>query len=212
MRLLFAVILFAMAVSACGGGVASTSASSQSQAEESTHEPTQASTEAAGPAGSGPPVTASSTDQDFELTLTSEHGTYLEEQAIAVEAGLTYSGPLAEAVVYGSGFGFVGFTVERVEDAFNPGGRGPASTTDCRPHLFTNGEPVRYPFKKSGSFSGDDPNAAEVHAYLQDPLLRLPPGTWRIVARAFGLLGPGDCAGPELSLAAEILVTVEPSG
>lgn len=167
-------------------------------------------TEAPQPAASGPTVTDSAAQRDFELTLTAERDTYFAQEPIAVEASLTYSGPLPEAVVYGSGFGFVGFTVERVEDGFNPGGLGPASTTDCRPHVFRSGEPVRYPFKKSGSFSGDDPNAAAIHEYLQDPLLGLPPGTWRIGAEAFGLLGPGDCAGPELSLAAEILVTVEP--
>ena len=210
-RQLSSVILFTMAMTACGGGAASPSASDQPQAQEPSDEPTQATAEAPGPAGSGPPISASMTDQDFELTLTAEHGTYLEEQPIAVEASLTYSGPLPEAVVHGSGHGFVGFSIERVEDGFNPGGLGPASTTDCRPHVFRSGEPVRYPFKKSGSFSGDDPNAAVIHDYLQDPLLRLPPGTWRIRAEAFGLLGPGDCAGPELSLAAEIVVTVEPN-
>jgi hypothetical protein len=160
--------------------------------------------------GGGGPVSDSMRAQDFELNLTADNAEYAANEPITVEATLTYTGPAAQAILYGSGTGPIGFSVERLEDGFNPAGSGPAFTTDCSQHPYLQSEPVRYPFQKSGGFSADDPNADAYEAYLNDPLLRLPPGTWRISAGASGYLGPGDCVGPLLNLQAEVTVTVTP--
>jgi hypothetical protein len=69
---------------------------------------------------------------------------------------------------------------------------------------------MRVEFGKSGSFSGDDPNAALYEAYFTDHLLRLPPGRWEIAAGAGGSVGD-DCGdGEPLSLTARVEITVEP--
>jgi hypothetical protein len=164
---------------------------------------------AADPAGAIGPVSDSMSAQNFELRLTADDAEHAANEPIDVEATLTYTGPDAGAILYGSGTGPIGFSVVRLEDGFNPGGSGPAFTSDCSQHAFAQGQPVRYLFQKSGGFSADDPNARVYEAYLNDPLLRLPPGTWRIGAGAGGSLGR-DCTGLHLNLQAEIVVTVTP--
>ena len=81
-------------------------------------------------------------------------------------------------------------------------------TADCAQHDYTRGVPVPVPFRKSGGFSEDDPNADFYRVYFADPVLRLPSGRWRIGASAGGFLVPCEMDAPmvEIHLEAEVVV------
>jgi hypothetical protein len=142
------------------------------------------------------PVEARARDARFELVLRLPRLTWAAGEPIEAEASLTYLGPADRIEVSGSGSGLVLFGLEQVEGPVRFLG---AATADCVPRTLDRGVPVVVPYRKSGGFSDDDPNAAWYRAFFADPLLRLPPGSWRLSATADGYLGNG-CDGPRYHL------------
>jgi hypothetical protein len=137
------------------------------------------------------PVEARARDARFELVLRLPRLTWAAGEPIETEARLTYLGPADRIEISGSGSGLVLFGLESVEGPVRLLG---AATADCVPRTIERNVPVVVPYRKSGGFSDDDPNAAWYRAFFADPLLRLSAGSWRLSATADGYLGRG-CEG-----------------
>ena len=154
---------------------------------------------------SGEPVVLDGRDAGFALTLRIGSDAVDAGAPIDVAATLTWEGADPQASIWASGGGPVSFGIKQIDgdivlDA--------VQTADCAQHDYTRGVPVPVPFRKSGGFAEDDPNADFYRVYFADPVLRLPSGRWRIAATASGFLVPCEMDAPmvEISLEAEILV------
>jgi len=156
----------------------------------------------------GTPISASATDGDFELTLSVKQARYRAGQPILADATLSYSGSESSVRLWGSGLGVVGTSVRQLDGPINPGF---ATTSDCQPHDIAAESQMHVPFRKSGSFSEDDPLIEFYRAFFADPLLRLPPGRWEIVATTSATIGGEDCgSGPGLGVRVSVEIVVEP--
>lgn len=154
---------------------------------------------------STPQVASGTATQDgITLSAMADPATVWTGEVIDVSATLSHDGE-DDVALSGSGSGIVGFSVTRFEDGLTSGG--PLMTGDCANHVLPAGEPTVIPFEKSGGYSPGDPNADFMEAYHSDPLLTLPPGTWRIDVATYANIGPG-CTGVQLELAVELIVTV----
>ena len=108
--------------------------------------------------------------------------------AIPVATTLTWTGAPGQGRIWGSGSGPVTFAIEEVG-----GGRrtmGGAMTADCAMRDFPAGVPTEIPFRKSGGWTGEDPNADFYAAWFKDPLLHLPAGRWKLTVSVGGYLAP----------------------
>lgn len=138
----------------------------------------------------------------FRLTIAAAAATYRVDEPIVIRTVLAYAGPAPSIQVAGSGSGLVGFSLEQLD---GPIVVGAAGTSDCAPWTLKRGDNL-IAFQKSGGYSADDPQADFFARYLNDPLLRLPAGRWRITALA-SLARPG-CDGGGVNLSASVEVTV----
>jgi hypothetical protein len=147
-------------------------------------------------------------DGDFELRLASDKSSYAPDEPIDVVASLVYRGQeLSIDVVYQAPDPFAFGIRERIYGAIE---LQPLSRLMCAPKhaTLTRDAPLTQPFQKSGGFPGNDPRADSFTAFMRDPVLRLPSGTWHIYA--VGGVGPG-CAqlpSPSASLEAELTIVV----
>jgi hypothetical protein len=149
------------------------------------------------------PVVATAEDANIRLTLTTPHGTYRPNEAIESVATVTYLGPLDSESLFHATSPIL-FHVEEVG-----GNRMMDVSTDlpCLDTTFDRGASAAYPFRKSGAVSAPGvPSTGFDRAWYDDPILRLPAGTWRI--RAELDVTTGDCGGEQHRLAAENTVTV----
>ena len=154
---------------------------------------------------SGQPVLLEGRDAGFALSLRIGSDAVDAGAPLDVGATLTWEGAEPQASIWASGSGPVSFGIKQVDgdivlDA--------VQTADCAQHDYTRGVAVPVPFRKSGGFSDDDPNADFYRVYFADPVLRLPTGRWRIAAGAGGFLVPCEMDAPkvEIRLEAEVVV------
>ena len=148
------------------------------------------------------PVRSEATQQGVALRLESPRSVVRAEDAIDVITSVVNERAEPQTL-FSSSSGPVAFGITRLEDGLT------AELDwedDCAPHELAPGEPVDYPFQKSGSWSEEDPDADFMREYAADPDLHLPPGRWRIEARLHGVLG--ECGGPPVMLSTTIEVTV----
>lgn len=170
---------------------ASTASASTGQEPSATPEPTG-------------PLTSTSRDGDFELTLRAGKARYLPMEPIDVTASLSYSGPQPQVEITHDSGGPVMFGIrEKVFGEIRVGG---VSLLMCGGSTLLRAAPLNEPFRKSGGFSGDHPDAASFKAWLLDPVLELPAGTWHITASASS---PCMSAGPTFSVQTELVILVE---
>ncbi len=162
-----------------------------------------------GPDGPGPSVSTSaisSTERsgDFTLTISSARSDYSAGEPIHVVATFAYGGATPVITVTGA-TELIGFGIEQQDGDIR---NGPAWDEACRLYELSAGVPLVTEFSKSGGFSNSGPDAEFWRAYFNDPILRLPAGTWRIFAVAqFGQQGCGS----ELEMSASIVIRVQPS-
>jgi len=155
-----------------------------------------------GPAATpGGPVTASVEDANFRLTLTTPHGTYGPDDPIESVASVTYLGPKASETMYHA-MRPMGFQIEEVDSKRAMGG---GMDQPCLRTAVANGQSVSLPFEKAGAIA-DDPATGFDRAWYEDPVLRLPTGTWRIVAYLDVALG--DCGGESHKLTVDNVIRV----
>ncbi|MFN2483478.1 MAG: hypothetical protein ABR509_00880 [Candidatus Limnocylindria bacterium] len=152
-----------------------------------------------------PPLGDSDEERSFRLDFQVDRERYVAGEPINAHAVLTYLGP-DTVTLRGPGTGLIGFGVDQLDGPITIFS---ASTTDCAPHVLEAGRPMIQPFQKSGGFSPDDPNVEFFEAYFRDPVLRLPSGSWELVAGAgfyIGDCGPGDV---QVSLTTSVRIEVE---
>jgi hypothetical protein len=150
-----------------------------------------------GPAANGP-VTATTDDGVFRLTVSTPQGTYGPTEAIAPVATLTYLGPDPEVTIFHAAHP-IGFRIEGVGNDRVMGG---GTRLPCRSTDLAKDQPITQAFGKGGS-----PDEVFDRAWYEDPILRLPAGTWRIVAILNIKVGDG-CRGIEHPLEVTNLIRV----
>jgi hypothetical protein len=155
---------------------------------------------------------------DFELTIRAAKGKYEAGEVIDIEATLAYLGRDPVVIYHAQGASVPG---RGGVDGPDTGGRGgpigfgivepvvgdfilsPIWETSCEATTLKPGEELAVPFEKNGAWSGNHP---EYGAYLKDPVLRLPNGTWHVFADAeFSI---GDCGADHVQMRAEITLDV----
>jgi hypothetical protein len=158
-------------------------------------------------AGTIGPVSATTTEGDFSLTIRSPKGRYAADEAISVTATLAYGPSGAVGIAHGLGVddGPLSFSVD--EPIFGNLHLSGAIRMACRASTLTHDAPIEARFGKSGGFDGNDPQASAFIAYMQDPVFRLPPGTWHVrVSAGFSIGSCGDDRRYNLSAAIAIVV------
>jgi hypothetical protein len=154
---------------------------------------------AAGEAG------ASSVDDGvFRLTIRTDKDEYTAGEAVNCYATLEYVGGADSTTIYSSD-PLVYFTVK--------GGQftGDFAVNDIlKTTTFKKGEPVRFDFAKSGSFSADQKDAAFWESWYADPELKLPAGEYTIAATVDGFFDQNDYAGTAYTLTVSAQISVKP--
>jgi hypothetical protein len=150
--------------------------------------------------GPGGPVVGTAEDSNFRLVLTTPRSTYTTNDAIEPVATVTYLGPNATETMFHAMYP-VGFQIEEVGGVRNMGG---GMEQPCKSTELARGGSDALPFGKAGS--PDDPTAGFDIDWYQDPVLRLPIGTWRIIAHLDIQLG--KCGGDPHQLTVENVVRV----
>lgn len=167
-------------------------------------EPTKSTPPQAGspePSTGAPPVSGSAEDGMFRLELTTPPAVYGPNDLIAPVATVTYLGPNIETSMYHAASP-VGFIIEEVGgDRQMDGGM----DDPCLHTAIERDQPLAYAFEKAGTTQ----HGFGV-AWYQDPVLRLPVGTWRI--RAYLEVdvtdGTATCGGLNHHLEVESVITV----
>jgi hypothetical protein len=163
---------------------------------------------AATPGVEDQPVRSVDRDDSFELVFAAAKTRYLPNEPIDISASLTYLGPLASVEVGHDSSGPVAFGIR--EKVFGEISVGTVSILMFGRTTFAAGEPLVVPFRKGGGFDGDHPDAEKFKAWILDPELRLPAGTWHLYARATGGGGGGAQGSPAFDLKTEITIVVSP--
>ncbi|MDQ6795497.1 MAG: hypothetical protein M3067_11915 [Chloroflexota bacterium] len=163
------------------------------------------------PSPSGPPtaeparpIRAEAREGDFRLILQSSDDHYAAGAPIDLATELSYIGPQPGLKLAGSGSGLVQVSLLQLDGTL----RIEAGSDDsCAAYAIRPAAPLAQRYVKSGGWSGEDPNAAFYKAFFADPVLRLPRGTWRMVADAWFYVD--DCGGRAHRLQAALDVRVE---
>lgn len=151
------------------------------------------------------PQVATARDGRFQLQLRSSKSLYSPNEAIDVTGSLLYDGDRETVDITTDSSGPIMFSLR--EPVFGEIDVGGLSLLMCGTTTLHRGEPLDSPFKKSGGFSGDHPDADTFMAWMRDPVFTLPEGTWHVVAvSAAPCLDPGS---PRFSLRAEIEIVVD---
>jgi hypothetical protein len=177
-RVLLGTLLAAATLAACGPS------------------PTPTPTEAAGP------VMAADEEGLFRLELELPKVTYAAGEPIEGEARLRFAGP-GGVEVAGAAGGLIGFSLVDVDGPRDVGGGQDAA---CQAYGLDPANPITSGLVKSGGYSPDDPADDFIEAFLNDPVYRLPAGTWEIQAWT-NFLGQG-CTQPETKLRTSVRITV----
>jgi hypothetical protein len=147
------------------------------------------------------PAVGAERDDRFELRLQSARSSFRSTEPIEPVAFVTYSGP-ADTVVYHAA-SMVGFRIEEIGGTRSMGG---GMDTPCLQTPMAAGQTVSIPFEKAGVVA-ENPAEGFDAAWYQDPVLRLPPGRWRVIAYLSASLG--DCGGESHEFETSIEIAVE---
>ncbi len=139
-------------------------------------------------------------DKGFALELRLAENIVDAGQPIDLAATLTWEGPAGEATVWGSGGGPVMFSLKQLDGEL---AMEAVQTADCSPTVIARGAPFVVPYRKSGGWSADDPNADFYRTFFADPVLRRPAGQGRATAVASGYLAPCDAVAPTFNIHVE---------
>lgn len=144
-------------------------------------------------------------DGAFRLTIHAAGATNKASEALDVLATLTYIGSAPTMTVVGSGDGLVGFSLRQLDGRLKMGW---SHSDDCQTYQMETGQAVPMPYVKSAALAGEDPDEAFWRAWIADPVLHLPAGTWQIDAVLDSTLSV--CGGERHQLTASVVVVVEP--
>ena len=145
-------------------------------------------------------------DGDFEFVLTSDKTVYRPGEPIRIEAALTYRGSDASIPIETDSL-LIGFHLH--EKVFGKIDLGPLSLLMCSTTILARDTPLIVAFPKVGGYHAGSLTASEL-AWLNDPVLTLPVGTWHFSA---GTASP--CWTPmstKFSVGAEVTIVVRDEG
>ena len=154
------------------------------------------------PVGAAEPVIAFDEQGQFRLELEFPKATYTAGEEIEAVARLRFAGPGAIEVAGPAG-GLINFSLDEVD---GPRNAGFAQDAACAAYGIDATEPYTTGLKKSGATFTGDPNRAFMEAFWDDPVYRLPPGTWDISASS-SFVGKG-CNPPTTELSASVRIVV----
>jgi hypothetical protein len=126
-------------------------------------------------------------DGPFTLEITSTKSVYGAGEPIEISATLTYGGPEASVDISHGHLTPLGFGIV---EAVNGITLAPAWRLSCESTTLVRDVRLTHGFTKSGGSSGSDPS---FQAFMEDPVLRLPRGTWHVYAVAS--FAEGSCGG-----------------
>lgn len=156
-------------------------------------------------AGEGP--TSLDRDGAFSLELHASKARYAPNEAIDVAGTLLFDGPNESIEFRHDSSGPIMFGIR--ERVFGEIDVGWISILMWDRTILQRSVPYARPFAKGGGLMGDHPDEAIHRAWLEDPVLRLPEGTWHLYAVAGGELLDGDSITGGFSLTAEIEIVVD---
>lgn len=157
------------------------------------------------PSPTGLPFVVEGRDAGFAMSMRLGSEVVDAGDPIDLSAILMWEGAAPTATLWGSGSGSVSFALTQIDGDIALGG---VMTADCGPHEYKRLVPVAFPYRKTGGFSNDDPNADFYRSFFADPVFRLPAGQWRVTAMANGYLQPCEMNAPsvDITLEANLLV------
>ncbi len=142
---------------------------------------------------------------DYQVELRSDKRIYRESDAIGITGTFRFMGDGPADV---SAFRPLMFSIRepvydmRVNDAAIP------VVLICISKQIEVGEEITAPFHKGSSMLGIQTRTVDQQRFLDDPLLKLPPGTWHV--RVESHVSAPDCRPPATTVSAEIEITVLP--
>ncbi len=143
------------------------------------------------------------TEGRFRLELVLPHLAWKTTDAISGMAILSLtSGPAT--TVYGSGGSVIAFSYDEVGGSRHTGY---VMTADCASHPLDPATPLTSTLSTSGAVAGTEPDAEFLRAFLADPQIHLPAGTWDITAIAV-FSEVASCAGETHTMRVTERVTV----
>ena len=134
-----------------------------------------------------------SKDGPFDLMIRSPKAAYEQNEPIQITGSLMYNGPqtaVGIAHALGADEGPLVFSID--EPVLGDLRLATVVPQPCLHSELRRDVPLAASFAKGGVWDGDDPQASAYLAYVQDPVLRLPPGTWH--ARVTASFSVGDCS------------------
>jgi hypothetical protein len=146
---------------------------------------------------------AEARDGNFRLILQSSDDHYAAGAPIDLATELSYQGLQPRLMLGGSGSGLVVVSLLQLDGPLDIGG---GSDDMCAQYAIAPGSPLTQRYVKSGGWSGEDPHAAFYKAFFADPVLRLPRGTWRVVANAWFTVGDCSMASHQLNATFDLRV------
>ena len=154
------------------------------------------------PSGQAEPVVATNEAGLFKLEFELLKTTFAAGEPIDGVARLLYAGPGTIGVAGPAG-GLVNFSLLEID---GPRDVGSAQDAACAPYTLDSASPLTAELRKSGGYSADDPNQDFAEAFLNDPVYRLPAGTWEL--EAFSEFLAEGCTQPQMRLSAKIQIVV----
>jgi hypothetical protein len=156
----------------------------------------------ASPSAQAEPVVVTNEGGPFRLELELRKTTFTAGEPIEGVARLHYAGPGAIGVAGPAG-GLINFSLIEVD---GPRDVGSAQDAACAPYTLDSASPLTTELRKSGGYSADDPDQDFAEAFLNDPVYRLPAGTWEL--EAFSEFLADGCTQPQMRLSAKIEIVV----
>jgi hypothetical protein len=154
------------------------------------------------PRGQAEPLTVMDEQGLFRVELELPKATYAAGEPIEGVGRLLFAGPGTIGVAGPAG-GLINFSLLEVD---GPRDVGSAQDAACASYTLDSTSPLTSELRKSGGYSADDPNQDFAEAFLNDPVYRLPAGTWEI--EAFSEFLAEGCTPPTMRLSAAIEIVV----
>jgi hypothetical protein len=156
-------------------------------------------------------LVAEAHDAGFELRVTVPDQAFNAGQPIDLRATLTWVGSQPTTTTWGRAGDAITFRLVQTDGTLEMGG---LTSLECEPREFDWGKPVEVPFRRSGSWSAADPNAAFYQSFFgppgvpnKDPL-SLPAGRWQITGIVRAYLAECRFDAPRLELLAPLEIVV----